>query len=384
MAVRISTDFECGNGKNIRKIGDAHFALETEGDQAPGYNYYFCLKLTGESKKENVRLDIYADQSLGKKDFGEDLASVLWLKREGRPWMRFIDFTVQNNNCYRMSLSIDSNETMYLSNMLPFPYSELSLWIKTLAKKEKEFAQLHTQGKSSEGRDICRLRISNPLSSEKEKKKILIVSGEHGIETPGLWAVRGIIEYLLTSISYAGHIRDEYIIDIFPQVNPDGNARGKDQKNGAGVNITCDFSGASLGKLPKSEEGRLLWAWIEDNPPDICLGFHGWICGPTCIEGDPPFEGAFMIPLSVHESKKAKTRQAVVNDYLKWKTEALTYRSFPLKLKEDTFAYQLALKYDTVGLYYEPNMYGGMIPCKKTGAHVLNTVVEAVESLSPI
>jgi len=66
----VSTDLECGNGKNIRKISDTYFILETDGDQAPGYNYYFCLKLIGESKKESVEVDIYADQSLGKKDFG--------------------------------------------------------------------------------------------------------------------------------------------------------------------------------------------------------------------------------------------------------------------------------------------------------------------------
>ncbi|GAH85537.1 unnamed protein product, partial [marine sediment metagenome] len=183
----------------------------------------------------------------------------------------FIDFTVQNNNCYRISLSIGPGETIYLSNMMPFPYSELSSWLEALAKKEKEFTQLYTEGKSSQGRDIYRFRITNPKIPEKEKSKILVISGEHGIEAPGLWAVRGIIEYLLTSISCAGHIRDKYIIDIFPQINPDGNVGGKDQKNGAGVDIFRDFSGVSSGKLPESKEGRLLWAWIEDNPPDICL-----------------------------------------------------------------------------------------------------------------
>jgi len=52
-----------------------------------------------------------------------------------------------------------------------------------------------------------------------------------------------------------------------------------------------------------------------------------------------------------------------------------------LPIKENNCLYHLALKYGTVGCLYEPNMHGGIIACKKTGAHVLNTVVEAVESL---
>jgi len=383
MAVRISADFECGNGKNIRKIGDTHFALETDGDEAPGYNYYFYLKLIGESKKENLILDVCVDQSLGQEKYrnlGEDQTAVLWLRKNEGPWMRFIDFTVQNNNCYRISLSIGPGEIIYLSNMMPFPYSELSSWLEALAKKEKEFTQLYTEGKSSQGRDIYRFRITNPKIPEKEKSKILVISGEHGIEAPGLWAVRGIIEYLLTSISCAGHIRDKYIIDIFPQINPDGNVGGKDQKNGAGVDIFRDFSGASSGKLPESKEGRLLWAWIEDNPPDICLDFHGWISGPTCFRGNPPYQGAYVAPPTAYKTEEAKTRQAIVNDYLSWKTEALTYRNYFLPMKENNCLYQLALKYDSVGCLYEPNMYDGIVSCKKTGAHVLDIVIEAVEN----
>lgn len=381
----ISTEFECGNGKNIRKTGDSQFALETDGEGAPGYNYYFYLRLIGESKKENVRLDVYADQSLGGKkyrNFCEDQAAVLWIKRDKGPWMRFLDFSVDNNECYRISLSVRYNETIYLSNMLPLPYSELSSWIKAFARKHGSCVQLHILGRSSQGRDIYHLRITNPRVSEKQKKKILVVAGEHGIETPGLWAVRGIVECLVTSISYAKRLREKYLIDIFPQINPDGNATGRPQKNATNVDIFRDFTDASLDKLPMSQEGKILWTWGEKNQPDICLNFHGWVCGPTCFRGSPPYEGAFVVPLRVYKSEKAKGKQAVVNDYLSWETEALTYRGSFLTLEKDKFLHQLALKYGTAGCLYEPNMYRGMIDCKRIGVHVLNTVVEAVESLS--
>jgi len=382
----ISTDCECGNGKNIRKISYNHFALETEGDEAPGYNYYFYLKMVGKSKRKNVELDVYVDQSVGEKKyrkFGTDQPYTLWIKRGKKFWQRFPekDFFIINDNCYRISLEIVKDEVVYLSNMLPLPYSEMSSWVRVFIEKHKNYAQLYIPGKSSQGREIYALRITDPKIPKKDKARVLIISGQHGIESPGLWAVRGITEYLVSSIFYASYLRGKYVIDIFPQMNPDGNIAGRPQKNATGVNIWCDFAGASEGKLPRSQEGRILWTWAEENSPNVCLNFHGWTCGPACFEGDPPYEGAYVVPLETYKSKRAESMQSVINDYLSWKTGALTYCHSFLNLKKGNLLYQLALKYGTLGCLYEPNMYGGIVGCQKVGVQVLKTVVEAVESL---
>ena len=63
--MRITSDIECGNGKNIQEIVSGQFRMEEVGEEPP-YCKYFCVRIESEGDGGRVRLDVYPDPLLGE------------------------------------------------------------------------------------------------------------------------------------------------------------------------------------------------------------------------------------------------------------------------------------------------------------------------------
>ena len=62
--MKMTSEFECGNGKNIAEVAPGHWRIEEVGEKAP-YCKYFCVRLDAGDDGGPVRLDVYPDPKLG-------------------------------------------------------------------------------------------------------------------------------------------------------------------------------------------------------------------------------------------------------------------------------------------------------------------------------
>lgn len=105
-------------------------------------------------------------------------------------------------------------------------YTELTEELIKLSTSYASITDLATIGKTVEGREIYRLRISGNLADASNKPGIIFMGGHHArehlsVEMPLRWA-----KYLLTEYA-AGNTRIKNLVDnrdihIIPAVNPDG------------------------------------------------------------------------------------------------------------------------------------------------------------------
>lgn len=64
--MNITSDIECGNGKNIREVVPGQFYMEEVGEEPP-YCKYFCVQVASKGDGGRIRLDVYPDPLLGER-----------------------------------------------------------------------------------------------------------------------------------------------------------------------------------------------------------------------------------------------------------------------------------------------------------------------------
>jgi hypothetical protein len=236
-------------------------------------------------------------------------------------------------------------------------------------------------GTSEQDRAILGLLVkdSTIAPGDKKKRRILAFSGEHAAEFAGQWAVKGLIEFALSSVIEAQELRKNWEILFVPQVNPDGNVLGK-LHNIQRINLHLDY-GQTEGRIrPKSKEARVLWELAAAFKPDICLCVHTFI-GPL-LSSDPPYEGLYVPAPQCFQDQAARRKQELANDYLRWYTEASHFwgrDELIKKMDQPTLISRLASQYGTVGCIFEPNMSIGEIGCVRDTLKVVRSLVAAFE-----
>lgn len=388
--MEISTDFECGNGKNIKQVSETEFVMETEGSD-PSYSFYFYFKIKGDKDGKNVKITVWPDSEFSKDNpelFNDDLPSVLWIRRnDDFGWTRmnqhwsFIGpdtYEVQKSH-YLIKLHIEPHAEIEVSNMLPLPYSEMNEYLRNVAALKTDMAQIQEVGKSEQDRSIIGLIINDREITSGSRKRILAYAGEHAVEFAGQWALKGMIEFLTSNVSEAKDIRKKYQFLFIPQVNPDGNVLGL-LHNANRVNLHLDYNNEDGVCTPKSQEARVMWQLVESYRPDVFLCVHTFI-GPL-LSSDPPYEGLVVPPTSCFKDSEWGKTQELINEYLSWYTDATYFWGRDQLLKtasENTATYQFAAQYGAVGCLFEPNMSVGERGCIQSALKVLRALLRGVE-----
>ena len=82
--VTLSSDFECGNGKNVQQLGEDHFRIEEDGDKQGGYCAYFCFDVINDGPAREVTVEIWEDPKFGGPTaFYTVLPTTVWVKPVG-------------------------------------------------------------------------------------------------------------------------------------------------------------------------------------------------------------------------------------------------------------------------------------------------------------
>jgi len=416
MNMKISSSFECGNGKNITKAGN-NYRVEVDGD-SPDYEDYFCIRVQGE--EETAAIEIVPDPKITKDydiayswpgknthiwlysqmasnlilidlAFFDPKGSPIWFRREGGSWHTLPSESYDTSGgTIKIKITLNREETIYLSSFVPLPYSEMSCWLKEVETVHSDILTLDSIGRSVRGREIWLLGMAGRKNGTAEKNPIFISSGCHPAEFPGVWAVKGIIEYLVSGDAVAKWILDNYIVYAIPQMNPDGNVSGRCQFNAEGQDVSTSF-GKVVGEecrcwrcsgsedKPPAHEAKIIWDFAKKIRPYLYVDFHGW---RTCIFGHEPFEGAGTFDERVYTDEGKRAAKRILDREIETRTHGTSLFGRLFDASEKTvhmLGHQLTKNFNTLSYSYEPNMRIGVDGCMKRGVQVLKVLLNGIE-----
>lgn len=318
--MKLTTKFECGSGV-LRQIGEGHWRLETVAD-ACGYNKYFCFEVENEKDALPVelRVDIVPDPKLGRAShFLSHFPSSIWYSNGN--WGRWVplqntweDSATFHDDHIALKIPVQPGVRMQVATNVPFRHSDLCAWLESLQMTHAEMLRVTAIGKSHDGRDIPVLRMG------RGSRRFLVVAGQHPSEHSGVWASRGIVEYLLSGIAEARRIREAFDVAILPMLNVDGNVLGRSASSSQQFerNNSLDFEGVGSEANPVYTENARLWEWLGEHfHPDLLLHFHGYLGWRR--SGDFPGDGIYIPARAADESDHAprwRLQQAVLDRML--------------------------------------------------------------------
>jgi len=380
--MNVTSDFECGNGKNIQQLAPGHWRIDEQGEKAP-YCKYFCVKIEAGDDGGPVRLDIHPDPDMGEEGrrgmLGHYPAPLWYSEDDMARWIHVTNHWpgVETYGEDRLStqVSVPPNSSVHVASNVTLPWSRLKAWAARLAERG---ATVDSLGETFEGREIPRLRL--PSTDEGEALRVFVFSGQHPSEHCGPLAACGIADFLCSRHPEAEAIRRRCEVWLVPMINVDGNVHGRNGWTMEDVNPFPDFEGACDGARPKATEDRLLWDWLsEELRPAVCLNFHGYL--GTKRFSDPPYDGCYVVrdPEQVYESAERLALYEAVCDTLFWDTPGLTASGRPGTLEPHSLSYNLARRCGTIVPFYEINhAFHGVQGAKRKGADVFRAVMRTV------
>lgn len=361
-------DGECHNGSNPRHLGPWHWQFEARGDNAH-YCYYFHFTLEAHADGEAV-IDIAPDSRLLPDclpSFRRHQPEAVWLSR-GAGWERHPTERDAPPDCIRLRLPVSAGETVSVSRMYPYPYSEVVSRIYAL--QEHIDVRAAPLGMSAAEREIPGLEIG------EGGPQILILSGQHPAEFGGIAATLGIADWLLSHVPEVEALRQRYSFLLVPLLNPDGNVTGRTGCNSQGDDLYRAFADASEGLRPTVPEAARLWERIWSRAPVLSLNFHSYT--QPLATGTFPWEGLYTVEDEAFAGHRSLVRQRRLDDLLAWETEGLTQHGEFSRHAPESLEYQLA-RIGVLNAFYEVQDAVGPIRHRRTGVQVLKTALRALE-----
>jgi len=356
----VTSDFECGNGKQIRRVADRHYIITERGDKVT-YCYYFCFRIAAETPEEagDVLVEVVGDPDL-EHDEVKDVGTVglightpcnIWYTRWGH-WKALpaprVEFT---RTSIRATVPVHHDDPVTVTNVVPATLTDTTDFLKCLAEKCPEHSEYVEVGESCEGRSFPGIRITDGLNANG-KIRAVCFSGQHPIEFPGVWGTRGIAEYLTGLLPEAAEYRRRFDVWVLPLVNPDGTVMGNNNFNAKGEEV-MSAGAASEGELPDITEARSLWEFLDPAPPELMLNIHCYCGWGSFVE--PPYNGVYFLKDEYFGDQSRLKRQKMIEEFARFKTTGLSGHTRPSITGENSFHAQMAMKHGTCGFLYEIN-----------------------------
>lgn len=126
-----------------------------------------------------------------------------------------------------------SRDTTWISAQELITSSINQEWVDELA--DSKWITAKEIGKSKAGKSITKLEIG------KGDKGIIVFSRQHPPEVTGYLAMQSFVNYLSSKNDDAQDFRDEYMVHVYPMINPDGVDEGHWRHNTGGKDLNRDW-----------------------------------------------------------------------------------------------------------------------------------------------
>ncbi len=131
-------------------------------------------------------------------------------------------------------------------------------------------ARVSALGATVEGRDLDLVTVGEPKPG---KKHIWVIARQHPGETMAEWFVEGMLERLLDPADpVARRLLERAVLQLVPNMNPDGSVRGNLRTNAAGANLNREWLSPSAERSPEVLHVR---AAMQAGGVDAFLDIHG-------------------------------------------------------------------------------------------------------------
>ncbi|NXG56736.1 CBPC2 carboxypeptidase, partial [Hemiprocne comata] len=145
------------------------------------------------------------------------------------------------------------SDTCFFAHSYPYTYTDLRRYLRALAgdPARSRYCAVRELCRSLAGNAIYLLTITSPAGGTGAKRGVVASARAHPGESGGSWAMRGFLDFLLSSHPDARLLRRLFVFTVVPMLNPDGvvvgNSRcslaGHDPNRAYGTGLRRTFPG---------------------------------------------------------------------------------------------------------------------------------------------
>jgi murein tripeptide amidase MpaA len=130
--------------------------------------------------------------------------------------------------------------------------------------------RLDVLGATLDGQDLDLLRIGE---AGPDKRVCWVIARQHPGETMAEWWMEGFLRRLLDSADpVAREVLKRAVLNVVPNMNPDGSRRGHLRTNAVGANLNREWQSPTMERSP---EVFLVRRAMQESGVDFCLDVHG-------------------------------------------------------------------------------------------------------------
>ncbi|HRP23527.1 MAG TPA: M14-type cytosolic carboxypeptidase [Thauera sp.] len=230
--MKISSNFDAGAIEVLSLDDPQAIRLRLRSDNAADFHQWFYFRLLGAAGKP-VRMVFENAASAAYPDGWQDYRCVASYDRQH--WFRIADTRYQNGEL--VVEHTPERDSVYYAYFEPYSHERhLDL---TARVAQSPFAQVRDLGSTVEGRDLDLIVVGQPAPG---RLPVWLIARQHPGETMAEWFVEGLLERLLDGADpLARRIREQAMLYIVPNMNPDGAVRGNLRTNAAGRNLNREW-----------------------------------------------------------------------------------------------------------------------------------------------
>jgi len=278
--VLLATDFECGNGRNIRQAGPDSYEIDLEPEPGDhrygGLSYYYCFGAANIGPHAH-RIRVILHSYMGDIEQGIGNGTAHAVVRQGSDWGQLPPENVRSaGSGNALELTVDlppcnrPGSVLFLSDFHWHPHTEMVRWVTGLSGERR--VRVSVAGTSVSGRDLYRLDLG---PEESDAPTIVMAQTPQPSEGVGSWSCRRIVDFLLSGDETAADILKQFHIVVIPATNPDGTVEG------LGVSHPSGRFPYFEGKKTADEEPDVLpemkavWNVLRTEKPWLFIEWHG-------------------------------------------------------------------------------------------------------------
>jgi murein tripeptide amidase MpaA len=261
--LKISSCFDSGAIEVVRLDEPTDIRLRLRKDNAADFHQWFHFRLMGAAGSP-VRMVFENAASAAYPTGWPDYRCVASYDRQ--TWFR-VDGTRYENG----ELIVEhtpGRDSIYYAYFEPYSHER---HLDLLARVEcSPYASVRNLGSTVDGRDLDLVVVGDDAPG---REPVWIIARQHPGETMAEWFVEGLLERLLDGADpVARKLREQALLYIVPNMNPDGAVRGNLRTNAAGRNLNREWRAPDPMASP---EVFLVRAEMERTGCALFLDIHG-------------------------------------------------------------------------------------------------------------
>jgi len=261
--MQISSCFDAGAIEVVRLEDPADIRLRLRKDNAADFHQWFHFRLMGAAGRP-VRMVFENAGTAAYPEGWRDYRCVASYDRHN--WFRVATTRFENGKL--IVEHVPERDSVYYAYFEPYSH-ERHLDLVARAGLSPD-AQVRRLGSTVDGRDLDLVVVGEDLPG---RVPIWIIARQHPGETMAEWFVEGLLDRLLDGADpVARKLREQALLYIVPNMNPDGAVRGNLRTNAAGRNLNREWRDPDPVASP---EVFLVRAEMERSGCALFLDIHG-------------------------------------------------------------------------------------------------------------